>query len=293
MDTPRCDRSGFPPGHPLAETAARRSAGPATVIATNAAPRGRWTRLDKLAAGLHVEAWLRDTRAAGYDQRHAAAINMCDVLTKALLDFTAQAIYLDGCAPDLSAANVWVRRDGADIVQVALAHGTAAVIADRPHATHPDAIVVADADALDAWVARRLADAFTPVFTAIHDHTRMGLRVMWGRVADLLHARMLRAAKDTGYDTHVAWRRAEKLTDAIGNAVPKMSFRPRPFPVQGADRTGGEWDGTWLVFGTCCFRYKADPDRGFCNVCPLISDAGRSFAWMRTAPPAPRIAATP
>lgn len=291
-----CDRSGFPVGHPLSDTVTRREGGTSVVssAAVDAAgPRGRWTRLDKLAGATHIEAWLRDTRAAGYDQRHAAAVNMCDVLTRALLDFTSQAVYLDGCAPDLTPSNVWVRRDGARIAQVALGHGTAAVIGDRPAAAHPDAVVVADAEALDAWVAARVAEAFTPVFLAIHELTRMGLRVMWGRVADLVHAQMLRAAKDSGYDTHIAWRRAERLTDAIAHAVPKMGFRPRPFPVQGFDSHGGDWDGTWLVFGTCCFRYKADPARGFCNVCPLISDTGRSFSWMRQAPPAPKITAAP
>lgn len=283
-----CDRSAFPPGHPLAGLATRRSAN-----GSGDAARGRWTRLDRLADASHIAAWLSDTRAAGYDQLHAAAVNMCDTLTKALLGLTAQAVYLNGCAPDLTASGVWIRRDGAGITEVALAHGTAAVIAGRAGAGHPEAVVVEDADALDAWVARRVAGSFSPVFAEINAQTRMGLRVMWGRVADLLHARMLRAAKDTGYDTHVAWRRAERLTDAIASAVPKMSFRPRPFPVRGADRTGRDWDGTWLVFGTCCFRYKADPERGFCNVCPLISDAGRSFAWMRTAPPAPKIGAAP
>lgn len=287
MDTPSCGRGGFPPGHPLAGSAARLG-GPVT---TAAAPRGQWTRVDQLSGDAHMTAWLRDTRAAGYDQRHAAAVNICDELAKALLDVTAQAVYLDGCAPDISAANVWVRRDGARISQVALGHGTTAVIGGRPDATHPDAVAVADADALDAWVADRLRATFTPIFDAVHAHTRMGLRVMWGRVADLLHAQMLRAAKDSGFDTNVAWRRAEKLTDAIARAVPKMGLRPRPFPVQGADRFGGDWDGTWLVFGTCCFRYKADPARGFCNVCPLISDNGRSFAWLQKAPPAPKITA--
>jgi hypothetical protein len=289
-----CDRSGFPAGHPLSDTVTRRGAGSVVSSSTvTGGGHGRWTRLDKLAVPTQIASWLRDTRAVGYDQQHAAAVNMCDVLTKALLDFTSQAVYLDGCAPDLTPSNVWVRRDGAAIVQVALGHGTAAVIGDRPAADHPDAVVVADAAALDAWVAERIAAAFTPVFTAIHEQTRMGLRVMWGRVADLLHAQMLRAAKDSGYDTDIAWRRAERLTDAIAQAVPKMSFRPRPFPVQGFDRAGGDWDGTWLVFGTCCFRYKADPARGFCNVCPLISDTGRSFAWMDKSPPAPRIAAAP
>lgn len=290
-----CDRGGFPPGHPLARAAARRGTGgdPAVLASTAGSPHGRWIRADRLAEDRHIVAWLADIRADGYDQQHAAAVKMCDVFTQALLGVTVQAVYLDGCAPDLSGDNVWIRREGARITQVALGRGTTAVLADRPAGTHPEAIVVPDADALNHWIAERIAATFIPVFQAIHRHTRMGLRVMWGRVADLVHAQALRAAKDLGYDTYAAWACAEALTDAIAHAVPKMGLRPRPFPVTGFDRYGGDWQGTWLVFGTCCFRYKANPERGFCNVCPLIADTERSFSWLHTAPPAPTAASAP
>jgi hypothetical protein len=104
---------------------------------------------------------------------------------------------------------------------------------------------------------------------------------------------VLRAAKDLGYDTQQAWLRAQQLTAAIATAAPRLRSRPRPFPVTGTDTSGDRWDGTWLVFSTCCYLYKARPGHGYCTVCPLNDDSNRDWHWMRNYPPAPQIAAAP
>lgn len=257
-----------------------------------------WVRVDELAAGdgtPHIGRWLRDIqREPSYWHGHAAAIRLADVLTRALLGFTAQTVYVARCAVDISADNLWVHLcDGhaTGVPEVALSRPTTAVVADTAQngvIAHPDVVPLRDTAELDDWVARRVAEMLDPLMRAIRQHTRMGLRTLWGRVADTVHAEILRAARESGLDTDAAWERAGRLADAIAARVPRMRSRPRAFPVQGTDRHGGDWEGTWLVFGTCCFIYKSRADSRYCNVCPFRDDRQRGFDWLRESPPAPK-----
>jgi hypothetical protein len=277
---------GLPAGHPLADSIAMvaqaGSRGP--LIPRFGMPDGKggapegdgWVRADEAAAGGVVGGWLEEIRqVSAHGHRQAAAVKLAETLAYALLSFTVQSVFLAGVAPDLSPGNVWLRwRDG-KIDGVALAASD----------------VSPPGEDLDEWLAARVAATLGPLLAGIRARSRTGLVTLWGRVADVVHVQMLRAAKDLGYDTRAAWQRAEELTDAISAVVPRLRLRPRPFPVRAVDQAGGDWDGIWPVFGTCCFLYKARPDIRQCNVCPLRSDQGRCFDWPHELPPAPPVAA--
>ena len=281
----------LPPSHPLAmaATAVAQAGARSPRIPVIDPPQGEdWTRVSDLVSGGYLARWLDEARVRStYGHRQAAAVKLTEMLAHALLGFTVQSIFLVGTAPDLTSDNLWLRWDAGQINGVALASSTATVVAGRPSSDHPGTRAVPDDDALDRRVAQQVAATFGPLLSEIRAHTRTAWVTLWGRVADIVHVQMLRAAKDLGYDTRAAWRRAERLTDAISEAVPRLRIRPRPFPVHGVDQAGCDWDGTWLVFGTCCYLYKARPDIRQCNVCPLRSDLDRSFDWPRELPPAP------
>lgn len=285
----------LPAGHPLSVAAARLSGSRGPRIPVTAPdPCDGWIAVDELADGGYVDRWLDEVgRGSTYGHRQAAAVKLVDGLAQALLGFTVQSVYLAGVAPDLSPDNVWLRWGNGRVNGVALTGPAAAMDVTGPAAvsgevTASGVIALQDRDALDRWIAPRIAATFGPALTRIRALTRLGMRNLWGRVIDIVYAQTLRAAKDLGYDTHAAWDRAAVLADAIGAVVPRGQIRPRPFPVHGTDQAGQEWDGTWLVFGTCCFLYKASPDIAPCNVCPLRPDHGRSFDWLRDLPPAPK-----
>jgi hypothetical protein len=296
--------------HPLAGVAAavtQAGARGPLVPVFGPAPGDDWVRVSDLVAHGHLARWLDETRhRSAYGHRQAAAVKLTDLLAQALLGFAVQSIFLAAAAPDLDKDQAWLhwsagRIDGVTLASPAAAvsagHGSAGYgsashgsashgSASHGSAGHPQAHVVPDDDALDRWVAGRVAATLGPLLSGIRASTGTGLVTLWGRVADIVHVQMLRAARDLGHDTQAAWRRAGRLTDAIGEAVPRLRLRPRPFPVCGVDQAGRDWDGTWLVFGTCCFLYKARPDIRQCNVCPLRSDLDRSFDWLQELPPA-------
>lgn len=250
-------------------------------------PAHGWIPAGEIVPGGHTERWVEDTRLRSPSgHRPAAAVEVAGALAQALLGFAAQSIFLAGIAPDLSPANVSLRWRGGRLDRAGLAGPAATVLAGHPASSHPQASPVPGERALDRRFAGQAAATLGPLLAAIRAHAGTGLVTLWGRAADVVHLQMLCAARDLGYDTHAAWARASQLTDALGQAVPKLHLRPRPFPVRGVDQAGQDWRGTWLVRGACCFRYKAEPGTAHCNTCPLLPDTGRSFDWPREYPPA-------
>lgn len=234
-----------------------------------------WLTLDNPAVDLdgHVAAWLHDVAARrAHGHLAAGAMKLTSMLAEALLGPALDRLYLDRCALDVGPGNV----------ALAWPDGEPQVRLTRSEVTE----VPGD---LDGWVAERAAASLGPVLEAVRRHSRVGLVTLWGRVADVVHARLLRAAKDLGHDTAEAWARAGRFVDALDLVTARLKLRPRPFPVSGSDRTGAPWEGTWLVFGTCCFLYRAGDHGTYCNVCPLREDRGRRFDWLQERPPAPRI----
>ncbi|MDA2804825.1 (2Fe-2S)-binding protein [Nocardiopsis suaedae] len=160
-----------------------------------------------------------------------------------------------------------------------------AVLADDPAADHPSAVVCADEDELVRTAAEHMVAAFAPVIDALHAHTRVGLRTLWGWVLDTAHFYMLNPARFLGRDAEDAWRLACALGDALIEAGAVTRARPRLFPFR-EDHPRG----TWAVRGTCCFDYKGDPEHGFCTTCPLKCDNDRRDElqeWIRNPALAP------
>ncbi|MFC3995952.1 (2Fe-2S)-binding protein [Nocardiopsis sediminis] len=236
-----------------------------------------------------------DTVGALFDQitahhgpghRLPAATHFLRALLREPIFMVSAGIYLTGRAPLLERRHLWfpwLSNIGFGTPMVTSPR--VAVLPDDPAAGHPDSVVVADDAALDRIAAEHLVAAFTPVIEAVHAHTRVGLRTLWGWVLDTLHFYMLNPARFLGRDAEAAWDRADRLGDALVRAGAITRARPRLFPF-----CAGHPRGTWAVRGTCCFDYKGDPEHGYCTTCPLKSDADRRSElqeWLRNPALAP------
>lgn len=246
-----------------------------------------WYRADLMVAeGAVPVLFDQITSHHGPGHKLPAATHFLRALLREPVFLVAAGTYLTGRAPLLDVAHLWFPwRVNASFGRPMVTSTTMAVLPDDPAAGHPDTIVVADTDAMNALAAERMVQAFSPMVNALHAHTRVGLRTLWGWVLDTLHFYMLNPARFLGRDAEAAWSRADALGEALIAAGAITRSRPRLFPFR-ADHPRG----TWAVRGTCCFDYKGDPEHGYCTTCPLKCDSERSDelqGWLRNPALAP------
>ncbi|MDT0303857.1 (2Fe-2S)-binding protein [Streptomonospora wellingtoniae] len=246
-----------------------------------------WYRTDLMVAEGAVGALFHQLTAQhGPGHKLPAATHFMRSLLREPIFLVSAGIYLTGRAALLDERHLWfpwlsTSAFGAPTITSA----RMAVLPDDPAAGHPDAVVVPDEAALNAIAARHLVRTFSPIIDALHAHTRVGLRTLWGWVLDTQHFYMLNPARFLGRDAEAAWRRAGELGDALIEAGAVTRARPRLFPFY-EDHPRG----TWAVRGTCCFDYKGDPEHGFCTTCPLKCDDDRRTElqeWIRNPALAP------
>ncbi|MDA8369502.1 MAG: (2Fe-2S)-binding protein [Nocardiopsaceae bacterium] len=246
-----------------------------------------WYRADLMVAEGAVGALFDQiTTHHGPGHKLPASTNLLRALLREPIFIVSAGIYLTGRAPLLDADHLWFPwLPGASLGTPTLTSGRVAVLPDDPAAGHRDAVVVADEAELDRIAAEHLVGAFSPMIDALHAHTRVGLRTLWGWVLDTLHFYMLNPARFLGRDAEAAWTRAGRLGDALVEAGAVTRARPRLFPFQEHHPRG-----TWAVRGTCCFEYKGDPEHGYCTTCPLKCDTDRRTElqeWIRNPALAP------
>lgn len=227
----------------------------------------------RVAACTTAIPYLFDQMVATRGPHHqtTAAMHFTRALLRDVTYFSVATIALARCAPDISADNLWLRwRDDASFASPAMARDAVGACDDSVVANLPGTIRMADEDALYRWFAERYVTTFGPALDALHRHTRVGRRILWGYVADSIGFRMLMVARDAGFAMADGWARGITLTNALRDAGAPISSKPRPFPV-------GSFDPPrlWAVRGVCCFDYKADPDHGYCVTCPLAADDSR------------------
>ncbi|GAB3214021.1 (2Fe-2S)-binding protein [Marinactinospora thermotolerans] len=246
-----------------------------------------WYRADLMAAQGAVGT-LFDQLTAHHGPHHRlpATTHFMRALLREPIFLVSAGIYLTGRAPLLDGTRLWFPwHADATFGVPTLTGAKVAVPAGDPFADHPDAVVVADAGELDRIAAEHLFRAFAPILDALHAHTRAGLRTLWGWVLDTMHFYMLNPARFLGRDAEAAWRRADRLGDALISAGAVTRARPRLFPFY-----ENHPRGTWAVRGTCCFDYKGDPEHGYCTTCPLKCDSDRRAElreWIRNPALAP------
>lgn len=247
----------------------------------------QWYRTDLMvAAGDVPRLFDRMTEAGGPEHRLPAATAFLRATLREPIFLVSASIYLTGRAPLLDASHLWFPWLSTQGFGTPTVTGDrTAVLPDDVAAHHPRSVVAEDRGALVRMAAEHAVAAFAPIVQAVHAHTRVGLRTLWGWVVDTAHFYMLNPARFLGHDAESAWELACSYGDALTAAGAITRARPRLFPFQGDHPRG-----TWAVRGTCCFDYKDDSEHGFCTTCPLKCDRDRTSElqeWIRDPSLAP------
>ncbi|GAA3728785.1 (2Fe-2S)-binding protein [Salinactinospora qingdaonensis] len=245
-----------------------------------------WYRTDLMVAEGAVPVLLEKIASTnGPQHRLPAATHFLRALLREPIFLVAAGSYLTGRAPLLDREHLWFPwRCSGNFGTPTITSPRVAVSTDDDYAGHHDAVAV-EATEFDTVVAAGMVGAFSPIIDAVHEHSRVGRRVLWGWVLDTLHFYMLNPARFLGYDAKAAWERARRLGEAFVDAGATTQSRPRLFPF-----CENHPRGTWAVRGTCCFEYKGDPAHGFCTTCPLKDDSLRREElreWLRDPALAP------
>lgn len=247
----------------------------------------RWYRADLMAAEGAVGELF--DRAAQQSSQHKlpAATRFLRALLREPIFYVSAGLYRTGRAPLVDAQQLWFPwMPDATFGTPTVTSATIAVLATDPAAEHPDALVVGEENAaLEQAAAQHMVSAFSPIIDAVHAHTRVGMRTLWGWVLDTAHFYMLNPARYLCHDAEEAWERAHRLGEELIRAGARTRSRPRLFPF-----CENHPQGTWAVRGTCCFAYKDDAEHGVCTTCPLKPDSDRRAElqeWIRDPALAP------
>jgi hypothetical protein len=235
------------------------------------AAQAGWIELASLERDGHLEAWL-STLVSRHCHRGAAGSMLGSEVARAVIGPTVSAMVLDGRCPDPAAGNFVVRLDAdGGLERSAVLTPQVAVLTGDPAAAEPHSVVLADEAAMDQWWARRVAATLTPLLAAVRSRAPFGLRALWGGVSDEVSGTAIWIAQLAGRAPDPAWRRAQRLLDALNPQVPVRLTRALPLPVS---FPGGQQ--LFQVRGTCCLYYRsaaaeADGPAGdrYCNTCPL------------------------
>lgn len=168
------------------------------------------------------------------------------------------------------------RHDRLELDRLAIGHHRFAALPDDPAVDHPDAVAVADRDALVDVLVETLHDLLGPFFHTLRPLAPFGRRGLWGLAADATGGTALALARETDRDHRPYWSDATTVLDRLAGRHFPVRNRPRPLVV-----SDGRRDVPYSIRGTCCLRYKSpderdhhDPDfpAGYCHSCPLVDD---------------------
>ena len=184
--------------------------------------------------------------------------------------FGAYAWYILGAAltpyliakrvPDISPANVWGTTTSGRLSRIALRHGRFACLPDDPAAGHPDATVVADADALLAH-CRTQVEAHLGALIGMMRVRRipLGPRAMWAMVSDYAVEIAIGSLGPLATDKALA----QIITPLVRNDASPMKARSWFYQVKGDRQSAYFCDRNG-----CCLTYKI-PGTEKCGSCPL------------------------
>jgi hypothetical protein len=235
-----------------------------------------WLALDDVDAGLDL--LLEQGEAAHPGSRDYVAATLACAVSGAVVDAGLALLLVERRLPDLDLAGLRTRRSPDELWfgQVAIHGPRITVLPDDPAAAHRDVTVV---PAL-ADLHQRFVDLFVGALTPWFDGLRrrrvpFGTAGMWGQAADEVTGTALRTARAAGLDERASWDEALSIVGRLGDRLPRLRARPRPFPVEA---TSGSC--LFQVKGTCCLWYRIVPDadpagEGYCVTCPKRTDADR------------------
>lgn len=255
-----------PPPHPLTEAFAPLvgvvplpAGAPANFVGSG------WSSLSDLLADGGAEL-----------DRHLAALGTAygtgsrTVIARFFVDGYAWSVVGNGVAgyvggrrvPDLAADNLALRFDEqGGLEAVALRRGVFACLRSDPAATHPDAAVLPDIDALRRYLGEGLVTHLEPLVAALRARSSLGERSIWLGVADLCVRLFLAAVAHLDPDGCLAER--EREAAALIQA-PNSPLRgpTRVLFVEHRGRTI-----PWIGRAACCLGYYI-PEHGRCDHCP-------------------------
>ncbi len=246
-----------------------------------------WVRYhERLADEVGLDNWYRtelDAAARGHPDVAGALIVYR--LAGALAELVVGTLVDQRRSVGLTPAGLSLRfGDAARLDEVSVSAQTAALLADDPGATEPEAVVVASVDALVAGALDGLVAVYRPLCEAVRARAPFGRSGMWGTLADHLAEVAVRRARERRRDVEAAWSAADVLVAGLAAREPRLRARPRRQVVAG--RAGPT---TFVAKGTCCLIYKAagpvPGGRGgprqliataACTSCPLRDPADRA-----------------
>lgn len=179
---------------------------------------------------------------------------------------TIGAFVIDRRVPDIGAANVSLHTDEEGWFDRTAVHRPAmTVLVGDPAAGEPGNRTVTELASLRAVLVTGIVAHLTPVVDAVRARAPLGLRALWGTVADSCAGAFLQVGRG---DDGGAGSRAE--ADAfLAAASPPLRARPRWILVE-----HDGCDHTFMERGACCLAYKT-ADHGYCTSCPFTDDAER------------------
>ena len=268
---------------PLAATLARLDAADPYCDPTAGTPVGeRWTRIQDLLDDQSVlRRWFEGLSGESNGVPDVAASYLASWLGGIVLDPIGWALGVERRAWPLDPASLWIHRhedgwfDG-----FAVAAQQVRMLPDDPAAGHPDAVVVADVDALRAGVAGDAVAVLGPLFASVRSFAPFGVRGMWGAVADSLGSSAAIAAFRAGRPARPAFDEAMRIVEGLVAAGAGRITRPTPEQVRWARGTT-----TVVHKGTCCLWYKttdvsAPIGERYCLSCPLQPGADQHERWV-------------
>lgn len=232
-------------------------------------PRGEgWLAASDL---LVDEGALLDERLAVIREREE---DLADVAASYFMGWYAGAVaapaiggfVLDRRVPDLNATTLSLHADEDGWFDAsAIAEPLFTHLPGDPATGAPGARMVSDVGSLRAVLVTRLLAHMSPVVAAVRSRAPLGLRALWGAVADSCASTFLQLAREGE-----AGARMRAEADAfLAAAAPPLRARPRWVLI---DHGGTEH--TYLERGACCLAYKT-ADHGYCTSCPFTSDEDR------------------
>ncbi len=171
-----------------------------------------------------------------------------------------------GRVPLAPLEGVWMRFDpSGNPAMVAFTTPEVALLPDDPAASHPNAVVVADAAALQTTFRTILQSHCAALITALRPHTTLPAQSLWRLATDRCAGVIIFLCQLLGVP-----ERAEAIVTALVSS-PTSSFTPTTgvacYTLQGVPQ--------WILRRSgCCLVYKL-PGSPYCTTCPLLSEAER------------------
>lgn len=171
-----------------------------------------------------------------------------------------------GIVPDVSAENVRIYLGASGgVEEIALERGRFATTPDGPGASHPDALVVADGEALRELFLEWIVDEHLQlVIEEIRPALFFGTRALWGTASDT----------NAGITIFVAERLG--LGDRCEAEVEALLARPQFLSRAGVTLMDfGDRREHVMTRSVCCHAYRLPIYPNKCATCPLLSPEER------------------